>query len=414
MVNTRQIRLTKVKMHLANDRARADKQISICIAVIYSIFSLNILLKTIPLLPKSLITQIAFSMEAIAILSGFAFSRQYRLRYFLYPFICWSIVYLVTFLLTSSDTLIVIRRGLWTLFVCIPIGYLSSVIVDKSILFKTLLNWSWIISIQMIVLFLFARSGAIEDYDMSFSYTLLLPLLLHLIEYWNRRKVQYLLAAIVETAMVVLYGSRGPLLSVLIVALLVFILDGKNVLLKIMIIAIVAGILSIGYSYLHSQAYEITLYLNRIGFDSRTINLLLNDIAHDSGRSQIYNMAFDLISQRPIWGWGPGGEVFKIGIYPHNIFLELLIDFGVFAGGILGILVLRMALTPFTMKMSSERDLLIMYLGLGLIPLLISSTYTEDYNFAIFVYLSTTCTIPKAAAAVRNMRQKIVRAKQYE
>lgn len=66
------------------------------------------------------------------------------------------------------------------------------------------------------------------------------------------------------------------------------------------------------------------------GINSRTLTLILhNDFwTHDSGRLPLYRFYFSQIHNQPLLGYGIAGGWKAAGLYPHNIFLELFLAFG--------------------------------------------------------------------------------------
>ena len=84
------------------------------------------------------------------------------------------------------------------------------------------------------------------------------------------------------------------------------------------------------------------LLVNEI--QSRTINKLENgSISGNSNRTEIWSLTLEMISERPIFGWGLGGEYYTLGkrfgdhiidnsSTPHNGILQLWVNFGVFLG----------------------------------------------------------------------------------
>jgi O-antigen ligase len=80
--------------------------------------------------------------------------------------------------------------------------------------------------------------------------------------------------------------------------------------------------------------------MRRMDIQSRFIQKLLDGtLSEDSGRSEINRIAFDMIRNGGIFGYGFYGDRYVIGQtwhygYPHNIFLEWLIEFGPLLGGV--------------------------------------------------------------------------------
>lgn len=95
----------------------------------------------------------------------------------------------------------------------------------------------------------------------------------------------------------------------------------------------------------------------------------------EDGRSILYGKAFELIDEDPITGFGSGGFFLYSYVlanqeekYPHNIFLELWSENGIFAALALAFSVLMLILMLFkrAWNASSERDRRLLYIFAGL------------------------------------------------
>lgn len=184
-------------------------------------------------------------------------------------------------------------------------------------------------------------------YDLNYGYDHLLVLAVFVCCAFKEGKKRYLFLAGVSFVEILLGGSRGPLIGVAILLLIIYFRykENFNKWMRILIFTLFACLVII---YLF---FGIHVILNAIGTvleqvlgetSSRTLSLLIEgemqDILNDSGRTRLYNMAIEMIKDG-FWGYGVYGDRYIIGRvywvgYCHNIFLELLIDFGWIIGGI--------------------------------------------------------------------------------
>lgn len=88
--------------------------------------------------------------------------------------------------------------------------------------------------------------------------------------------------------------------------------------------------------------------LSRLSGGNRILTLFLsNDIQEiTSGRDDIYRRAVDVIFDRNFLGRGPGSVLYDVGYYAHNMFLDILIDWG-FIGFILSLWVIICVLRKY-------------------------------------------------------------------
>jgi O-antigen ligase len=129
------------------------------------------------------------------------------------------------------------------------------------------------------------------------------------------------------------------------------------------------------------------------------ISLLFNSDFHvaSSGRDVLYNNALAQIKEHPILGSGIGSYAEKAGeyIYPHNIILEILLDFGFI--GLIFFVPIIIYLFLRTVKILNQNDISYNILGFfflnSFIKLMFSGSYLADLQFCISIILITTTKI---------------------
>ena len=145
--------------------------------------------------------------------------------------------------------------------------------------------------------------------------------------YKSRQIVLYLIFSALMFIGIVVVGSRGGMVAAFIcLAIMLFIEICKFKLIRIkgfFSMKKIIGALSVIYIFsLFSE------YIGRV-FESRFMNLLVNKV-HYAGRDVLYERSMQLIVEKPIFGYGINGyTVMTGGNYPHNIFLEIMLDIGV-------------------------------------------------------------------------------------
>mgnify|MGYP000952176011 CR=1 FL=1 len=133
--------------------------------------------------------------------------------------------------------------------------------------------------------------------------------------------------------------------------------------------------------------------LGKYGLTSRTlVKLYEGTITSSTGRDDIIKVVLDLIFKHP-FGVGVGVErisifheiYYKKGIldnlsssYPHNFFLEIIVQFGIFIGSLIIIYVLYIIFKAMIKGNEEERDIVIIFFSIGFIHLLVSSTYLQS------------------------------------
>ena len=127
--------------------------------------------------------------------------------------------------------------------------------------------------------------------------------------------------------------------------------------------------------------------LTSIGLNSRTLEMLLNStITDDSSRGQILQNA---MSQIGFLGYGLWGDrVILNGIYPHNIIVEILIDYGWILGSGLLILMTTILIRGFIKAGTSKSVVMCALFSSGIVRLLLSGSYLgQEPAFYVLISL---------------------------
>lgn len=180
------------------------------------------------------------------------------------------------------------------------------------------------------------------EYDLNYGYDHLLVFAVFCASAFKEKKLKYAILAIVSVVEIFLGGSRGPLLGVAAMLCIMYFKYRKSLskLLRVLVVLAVVSLL-VAYLLLGFEGLMIMIgtVLTQLGISSRTVTSFLggSSVLDNTGRDRLYAMAWDMVREG-FWGYGAYGDRFVIGKvfwvgYVHNIFLELLIDFGWIAGG---------------------------------------------------------------------------------
>lgn len=178
------------------------------------------------------------------------------------------------------------------------------------------------------------------SYSVSFGYDVLPFALTFTYSALKNKKLIDIVSAIICMVLILAGGSRGPIICIGIFAGLyitkVFQQSRKKFFYLLLVVVLTVTLL-MTYEYI---LVGIGLIIERLGLSSRFITKLLSgEITEDSGRSRLWNMAIEMIKTNPL-GYGALGSrhvivPYIIAGYPHNVILEILIDYGVFIGSII-------------------------------------------------------------------------------
>lgn len=240
-------------------------------------------------------------------------------------------------------------------------------------------------SLQVYELMDFFGGGQYQafSYFCAFSF---LTFLCHYLSQSNLKVWRHFLSVcilLVLVAGVVLSGGRGGLMVVF-VGLIVFIIRKKGFL---KFIKYFVSIAFIGFILLYLAKESNFSFSERIGesFD-RLFSFISSDgidMEGTSNRDDFYNVAIAKISESLIFGYGIFGLVGELGdYYPHNIFLEVLLQGGLIY---LSLFLILMACFFYKLvwlvKLKKNEDIILIPTIYWAVLLLFSSSYLQEPFF---------------------------------
>ena len=208
----------------------------------------------------------------------------------------------------------------------------------------------------------------------------------------GRGRVLWLLGATLAGGLVLVSGSRGAMLATLCGAAVQLMGEGRR---GAGLARRMAGALAIGWLLLrHTGPGRLVSW----ALEQRVVNLLLRHEGggvYLSGRDELYERALALGDRLPAFGGGLGGYPARgLGVYPHNLFLEVYAEAGLCGLALLVILLIWTG--AFLLRHGRylpPRDL-----G-ALILLLVSAQFSGDlYNSFGFFLLLMLCTLARSGA----------------
>ena len=264
------------------------------------------------------------------------------------------------------------------LLIYIPMLIASFSVEDFQLFYDEIKKWSLAITVAGCLILLVQRTDGF--YSMNYSYVLLFATLIHVNEAMKGTK-KFCLLSVVEIALNLTYGSRGAILCLIAFVALQLLMNKSWLAVKIPIISFAF----IAYLYSGRISETILAFMSSHNIHSRTLTLLLTRIEYVSGRDVLAANAQTMISRKPIVGWGVGAEVQVIGNYPHNIILELMIDYGQILGafvfGVIVILLLKSILSTSGIK----REILLVFISHGFVVLFVSASYLTWPGFYVLM-----------------------------
>lgn len=197
--------------------------------------------------------------------------------------------------------------------------------------------------------------------------------------------------AVVGTLVILLVGSRSSLVAILFFWLVYWLANEKRKGVRYGALALVVLVFMLGSS---SLLTIFSTLANSVGYSTHITDALTGEgIFSDESRTQLYEGFMGMIALSP-WGYGIMGDryissaynLYWKPIYPHNIFLEILVNFGYIIGTVI-ILTLIVALIKglVTSKDRNYKMCVLVLVSSSFIKLLFSSSYWIDQMFFLLL-----------------------------
>lgn len=169
-------------------------------------------------------------------------------------------------------------------------------------------------------------SDSVLSYQsLSYAAAYSIGLLFFFIRHYNQKKkwLKFLLLLLVGVNVFILFSGGGKGAFVLLCVL--FFLFFYNILKKKTVLLL--GIVSFLFFF---EKQIVVNFIGQFAGGNRILVLFLsNDVEQiTSGRDSLYIKGINVLLDRCFLGGGPGSVLYDVGFYSHNIFLDILLDWG--------------------------------------------------------------------------------------
>ena len=195
-------------------------------------------------------------------------------------------------------------------------------------------------------------------------------------------KVLYGILSVVSMICMVIFGPRTSVASfVMFWTLKVLFCSGKRhserKIAFIVMGAIVAIILTTP-----ELLQGIGQLFEHLGVKSRILDTLIaGEVSLDLGRQRMWTQSLSIIQENPVFGAGIFADRASFGIYCHQLFLEVFLDFGIILGSALLLGLAVLCLSSLRTKDLEWRLLFVVFFSLCFVRLMLSSSFWVDTNF---------------------------------
>ena len=231
------------------------------------------------------------------------------------------------------------------------------------------------------------------SYSLDFGYSVLFFALVFLYLALRDKDIFDIGAAALGVAMILVGGSRGAVLCLgifVVIYMLIAFQKSRRKFLYISIVAIVSVVIDMFYQPI---LYAVAAIMDRFNLPSRFIyKILEGSITDGQGRDAIWNAAINMIKEKPLLGYGAMGarpvisQYHNVG-YPHNLFIEWFIEYGVIIGGISAVLLVGVSIIIFVRKDLGEWRFVYVIAFANACELMLSYTYWHKQALWICIAL---------------------------
>lgn len=199
-----------------------------------------------------------------------------------------------------------------------------------------LVSWLNVIS-SVLYQFYFISTGRLVSHDMmGLAYSILPSIVICFLSAFQLNLLISWITGILGTFLLFVAGTRGAVVSLagflLLYSYLYEIRRGRH---KIRFVIMICAVVLIATSYF-TAFFD---YTSQLGFGTRIYDQLMgNAELNGSGREQMYDVSINEILHQGFWGHGVFGEqylyksIIGTSTYPHNLILEILLQFGILIG----------------------------------------------------------------------------------
>lgn len=200
-----------------------------------------------------------------------------------------------------------------------------------------------------------------DQYATSLSYAVLVAVMWLLHRFFKDGGVMPLTFSVIGVMIIVLYGSRNPLLALFLY--LFFEIWDKSSNNKIRGVLYKFILLTVGIMFFFYK--PIIRFLaglsESFGFNSRTLFLLSEADVDQTGRDSIHKEVWRLINNNPIIGTGIQGDRTNLGEMAHSLFLNIWCTYGYFIGTMFMVIIALWLFKALKSAVGLDHQILVLY-----------------------------------------------------
>lgn len=364
-------------MEILNEADRVDRAVSIIITLQVTLLGAkNVLVQGFPFF-YSINTKLNIViLSFVSLLYLYAYFRLFKRNLysgavFYYAFIFISIVF--SFLIFPQNIPYILEISLRWVVVLFATGYLVAKLKSLVWLQKYMLYSSYILSISCVFFAVIVSmvgqiaSNETSPYSLTMSYVGMWAVMWQLHAFFKQSNKLALLFAVLTSFIIVLYGSRNPLIAIVIYIIIMLFDMAKNQ--KSKEVRLLSYILIMlfclfGLFWKRILGFVFSLF-ESFGLSSRTINMFLEAAEGDgdfsSGRNDIHDELIKLIFDHPIFGMGICGDSANMNETAHSLYLSIYATYGIIIGTFFLLFIIQQCLSAFKKAKGLDHQVLLLF-----------------------------------------------------
>lgn len=327
-------------------------------------------------------------------------------------YLLFVLVALLSFLFTAYDYFSI--SVLFKLLIeTLPVFLLGSFIDLKRVSHKQLYIAAivtLIVSMLYSIYFVNTKDMKLVD-NMDYAYKVLPSVLIIVARlFTDQKKKLAIVLSVIGTILLLLQGTRGPLLCLAVfICLMIYKRHGMGKFLlrvgaAVLIVAVVLGSQTVKFKLL-----DLSKWLDSSGYSSRFITMMIEgELADSNGRDAIKDVLLEDIKEDPFAIRGifadrqatrglvdrEYGAKHEDGTYAHNLWVEMIYDWGVLLGGVLLLLVFLIVLNFIRKSNKEDAYIGMLFVCTGFVHLFLSGSYLQSVNFFFLIGFAINCCHP--------------------
>ena len=194
------------------------------------------------------------------------------------------------------------------------------------------------------------------------------------------------ISSIIGLLILLSFGSRGPVACTLLFVVL-YVFFYKTFKGKWFVLALLGLLVALSFVYLEQFFILMQGLLSQFGLSTRVIDMVMSEevSTHLSGRDDVADVLMIKLRNAPFFGYGIGGTWKLVGMYAHNLFLDIFISFGKVPGGLMLLALLFFYFRGWHSCQTMEEKGFMMVLFCCVAKLIVSYTLFTDPSWMIML-----------------------------